>query len=112
LWVEHSDTASQSLLDDLRSDRGMGWVPTSGFLTKIAVDADAAQLSYDLAIDASGQGVPSWVQAGFDAPNPIVIQVESATWTRILALLVLGVGFLLVLLLVRRPAGGRLTPQG
>jgi len=112
LRLEHSDTASQSLLDDLRSDRGMGWVPTSGFLTKIAVDADAAQLSYDLAIDASGQGVPSWVQAGFDAPNPIVIQVESATWTRILALLVLGVGFLLVLLLVRRPAGGRLTPQG
>ena len=69
--LDHSDNATQSLLDDLRSDRGMEWVPESGWLTRIAVDASAPQLSYDLAIDASGQGVPSWVQAGFDAPQPI-----------------------------------------
>ena len=29
--------------DDLRSDRGMEWVPTSGWLTKVAVDGTAAR---------------------------------------------------------------------
>src|SRR6266566_2660427 len=58
--LDNSQQASQSLLDDLRSDRGMEWVPSDGWLTKIAIDADAPQLSYDLAIDASGMGVPSW----------------------------------------------------
>jgi hypothetical protein len=111
--LEHSQAASQSLLEDLRSDRGMEWVPSSGHLTKIAVDASAPQLSYDLAIDASGQGVPSWVQAGFDAPEPIVVQIESVTWMRILAAGVLAVGVLLLLTALRRPAGqGRLTPLG
>jgi hypothetical protein len=108
--LDHSDRATQSLLDDLRSDRGMEWVPRSGWLTKIAVDAGAAQLSYDLAVDASGQGVPSWVQAGFDAPAPIA--VDSATWIRVLAGAVLVVGIVLLVVAIARPAPGRLTPQG
>ena len=110
--LDHSDKATASLLDDLRSDRGMGWVPTTGWLTKIAVDASATQLSYDLAIDASGAGVPSWVQAGFDAPPTIV--VESATWTKaVMGGLVL-IGVMLILIAIGRPVGssGRLTPQG
>src|SRR5262245_9252953 len=69
--LTHNDAASQSLLNDLRSDRGMGWVPNSGWLTQVTVDASAAQLAYDLAIDASGQGTPSRVQAGFDLPTPV-----------------------------------------
>jgi hypothetical protein len=108
--LEHSERATQSLLDDLRSDRGMDWMPRGGWLTRIAVDASAAQLSYDLAIDASGQGVPSWIQAGFDAPPPIVI--DSATWVRVLAGAVLAVGLLLLVVALARPAPGRLTPQG
>jgi hypothetical protein len=109
--LEHSEAAKGNLLADLRSDRGMEWVPTSGWLTKIAVDADASQLAYDLAIDASGQGVPSWVQAGFDAPAPIVIEIENATWTRILIVTTL---ILIVILLVNlaRKHDGQLTPQG
>jgi hypothetical protein len=62
--LDHSDAASDSLLTDLRSDRGMEWIPSSGWLTKVAVDSSAAQLSYDLAIDASGAGAPSAVDAG------------------------------------------------
>jgi Uncharacterized protein conserved in bacteria (DUF2330) len=62
--LDHSDAASTSLLTDLRSDRGMEWIPSSGWLTKVAVDSSAAQLSYDLAIDASGAGAPSAVDAG------------------------------------------------
>jgi hypothetical protein len=113
--LDHSATASTSLLDDLRSDRGMGWIPTDGWLTKIAVDASATQLSYDLAIDATGAGVPSWVQAGFDAPQPITIVVESATWTRALVAAIAALAVLiLVVALGRRggPATGRLTPLG
>jgi hypothetical protein len=113
MTLDHSAVASDLLLDDLRSDRGMSWVPDSGWLTKIAVDGSAGQLSYDLAIDASGQGVPSWVQAGFDAPPPIVI--ESATWTRAVFAGLLAIGVLLIVLAIGRPnalGNGRLTPLG
>ena len=112
LRLDHSAAATQNLLDDLRSDRGMGWVPTDGWLTKIAVDAQASQLSFDLAIDASGQGVPSWVQAGFDAPAPVTIVVESATWTRAVVAAIVALGVLIVVLAFGRPSAGRLTPQG
>jgi Uncharacterized protein conserved in bacteria (DUF2330) len=109
--LDHSATASKSLLDDLRSDRGMEWVPKDGWLTKIAVDGKASQLSYDLAIDASGQGVPSWVQAGFDAPTPITIVVESATWTRAVAAGIAALAVLILVLALGRPGPRRLTPQ-
>jgi hypothetical protein len=67
--LDHSAGASDSLLDDLRSDRGMAWVPTSAWLTKVAVDSSASGLSYDLAIDASGAGTPSRVDAGLALPG-------------------------------------------
>jgi hypothetical protein len=112
LRLDHSATATQSLLDDLRSDRGMEWVPADGWLTKIAVDASATQLSFDLAIDASGQGVPSWVQAGFDAPQPITVFIESVTWTRLVVAAIFGLGVLILVVVVARPAASRLTPLG
>jgi hypothetical protein len=62
--LDHSGPASGSLLDDLRSDRGMEWVPERAWLTRIRIDAAAADLRYDLAVDASGQGTPSRVAAG------------------------------------------------
>jgi hypothetical protein len=66
LRLDHSDRASASLLADLRSDRGMEWIPEKGWLTKIEIDAAASRLAFDLAIDASGQGTPSRVQAGLE----------------------------------------------
>jgi hypothetical protein len=110
--LDHSATASQGLLDDLRADRGMEWVPADGWLTKIAVDAAAPQLSFDLAIDASGAGVPSWVQAGFDAPTPITLVVESATWTRLVVAAIVAFAVLILVVAFGRPAAGRLTPLG
>jgi hypothetical protein len=110
--LEHSQPATQSLLDDLRSDRGMEWVPAGGHLTRIAIDASAPQLAYDLAIDASGQGVPSWVQAGFDAPSPIIIATESMTWTRIVLAAVIALAVLILIVAFPRSRPGRLTPQG
>jgi hypothetical protein len=67
--LDYSAAASESLLTDLRSDRGMEWIPSSGWLTKIAVDAAAGDLTYDLAIDVSGAGAPSRVDAGFELPS-------------------------------------------
>jgi hypothetical protein len=79
--LDHSAAASASLLSDLRSDRGMEWVPDSGFLTKVAIDATAGQLSYDLAVDASGSGVPSRIQAGLD---PMPLTTAAATGGRLI----------------------------
>jgi hypothetical protein len=67
--LDHSAAASDGLLADLRSDRGMEWIPSSAWLTKVAVDGEAAQLSYDLAVDASGAGAPSAVDAGLTMPG-------------------------------------------
>jgi hypothetical protein len=71
--LDHSAAASDSLLTDLRTDRGMEWVPSSGWLTKVAVDGDAGELTYDLAIDVSGAGAPSRVDAGFDLPGATAV---------------------------------------
>ena len=86
--IEHSAAASSSLLADLRSDVGMEWVPESGWLTKVRIDAEAGDLTYDLAVDASGEGNPSRTAAGL-AP---ISRVNEATMMMLpmLALLVAG----------------------
>jgi hypothetical protein len=68
LRLEHTAPASEALLADLRSDRGMEWVPEHAWLMKLAVDAQAADLRYDLAVDATGVGRPSRIAAGLEAP--------------------------------------------
>jgi len=70
LILDHSASASDGLLADLRSDAGMGWVPTGAWLTKIVVDAPADAIDFDLAIDATGAGKPSTVDAGYAPFRP------------------------------------------
>jgi len=65
--LDHSAPATVSLLTDLRSDKGMDWIPQSGWLTKVAIEASASQLTYDLAVDVKGAS-PSRVAAGLEAP--------------------------------------------
>ena len=106
LGLQHSAPASTSLLDDLRSDRGMAWVPAKGWLTKVTIDSAAADLSFDLAIDASGAGVPSRVMAGLDLPGATVVaQDRSADIVRLLVGITLTIGGLgaIVLMSRRRP---------
>jgi hypothetical protein len=67
MQLAHSNYATRSLLDDLRADDGMGWVPTSAWLTKLSIDAPASALTFDLAVDASGQGEPSRRAAGLES---------------------------------------------
>ncbi|HEX6475100.1 MAG TPA: DUF2330 domain-containing protein [Candidatus Limnocylindria bacterium] len=70
LSLDHAAPASQQLLADLRSDKGMEWVPETAWLTKIGIDAKASALKFDLAIDASGAGKPSMLDAGFAPFGP------------------------------------------
>jgi hypothetical protein len=65
LILDHSAAANDLLLSDLRSDAGMEWVPDEAWLTKVVVSSEAGDLDYDLAIDASGAGRPSAVDAGY-----------------------------------------------
>jgi hypothetical protein len=67
-----SEPATGSLLDDLRSDSRMGWIPPSAWLTYLKIDTPASTLTYDLAIDASGYGHPDPVAAGFAPTVPIL----------------------------------------
>jgi Uncharacterized protein conserved in bacteria (DUF2330) len=71
LVLDHSAAATDNLLADLRSDAGMEWVPDEAWLTKVVVDASADELNFDLAIDASGAGKPSPVDAGFAPFGPM-----------------------------------------
>jgi len=108
LQLEHSAAASDSLLADLRSDKGMSWVPSSAWLTQIAVDTDADRLTFDLAVDASGHNSPSPVAAGFVLPGTPG-QAQPADLARLgLALIVFGIGAAFVVgLTSRRPTGAR-----
>ena len=89
--LEYSESASRFLLADLRSDRGMEWVPEKGmWLSKIVVDGRVGDLTHDLAIDPTGAGTPSAVAAGLmDAmgdPLPIPTEQAAQWWAWALAL--------------------------
>jgi hypothetical protein len=104
LQLAHSAEATPSLLSDLRSDRGMEWVPSSAWLTKLAIDAPASSLKFDLAVDASGQAAPSRVAAGLAVPDaPAPSPAEMSRLVLGLAVIILGILFV-VGLTAWRPA--------
>ena len=98
LSLERSEAASDDLLADLRSDVGMEWVPSSGWLTKLDVDSPAGSLTYDLAINTEG-GTPSRVDAGLALlPETSPIAGEGnfvLAWLWAAGLGVLGLGIVL-----------------
>jgi len=109
LILQQSAPASTSLLADLRSDKGMKWVPSDEmWLTYLRLDAEAGELDYDLAIDASGAGQPSPVAAGLEpVPEPDPVRFDgyrAALWTAIGILVALGVAGLLEHRRTGRPA--------
>lgn len=67
LILRHSAPASPQLMRDLRADKGMSWMPAGGmWLTHLAINSAAGDLTYDLAVDVSGRGRPSRVAAGLE----------------------------------------------
>jgi len=93
LTLSRSEAAPTQLLKDLSSDRGMSWLPTSGmWLDYIKVHSPADQLTYDLAIDPSGRGDPSPVDAGLVAPATAPAPSSTTTtWPIWVGLAVLGI---------------------
>jgi hypothetical protein len=95
LRLVRSERANDSLMNDLRDDKGGDWIPGRPmWFSYIEVRERAASLGYDLAIDATGAGRPSLRDAGF--PVGVRQAVESATplfellsWTLIGALAML-----------------------
>ena len=73
LTLDVSAAASDLLLDDLRSDVGMGWVPEQMWLSHLALSAPAAELDYDLAVSATPNVTPSLVDAGVDEPQAVPV---------------------------------------
>ena len=98
LIQEVSEAASTSLLTDLRSDRGMKWLPTSDmWLTKIDVNTPAGDLTNDLAVDASGFGRPSPSAAGLEVSQVAVADpgLWPIAWVALASILVVGLAFAL-----------------
>jgi hypothetical protein len=62
--LAYSQAASETLLNDLRSDENTAWVPQTAWLTKLAIDSPTSDLKFDLAVDTSGRNKPSLVAAG------------------------------------------------
>jgi hypothetical protein len=109
LKLTHSDEASAQLLTDLRTDKGMEWVPKSAWLSKIEIDAKATDLRFDLAIDASGAGKPSLKDAGFAPFGPLPAPPSwTLMWVTLLAIsLAVPLGGAWLVVAATRSAGGR-----
>jgi hypothetical protein len=69
LTFGRNEEASASLLADLRSDEGMGWVPQQMWLSYLRLGAPAADLDYDLAVSTTEDRLPSLERAGIEAPE-------------------------------------------
>ena len=107
MTLQHSAPATDQLLSDLHSDRGMDWVPNKGWLTKIAIDAQAPQLSYDLAVDVTGANAPSRVAAGLEMPGASDPAVMAAIrWFAGVSFVGLGIGAVIWLIAKHRIESG------
>jgi hypothetical protein len=82
----------------------MKWMPKDGmWLSYLRVSSKAGDLTYDLAVDASGYDQPSRVAAGFVLP-PLDPETTSQIAT-ILAWLVLPLAAVAVVILLNRMLG-------
>jgi hypothetical protein len=69
LELARSDAASEGLLADLRSDKGMGWVPDQMWLSYLRVNTPAKNLDYDLAVSTHTGVLPSARMVGIGLPG-------------------------------------------
>lgn len=78
LTLERSEQANDLLLDDLRSDVGMEWVPDDMWLSYMTLDAPASELDYDLAVSNRPGVTPSLTDAGVDEPEAVPVRPASS----------------------------------
>jgi hypothetical protein len=67
LNLQRNQSASSSLLSDLRTDKGMGWIPAHMWFTYLKLDVPAGRLGYDLAISDQPNAVPRLIDTGVTA---------------------------------------------
>ena len=111
LSLDRDEPASASLLSDLRSDKGMRWVPDDMWFTFLPLSVPAGDLDYDLAISTRPNDVPSLTAAGVTASEARRIDVRPgrAIWPLFAALLTGAVAFGVANVLNRRRAAGVVT---
>ncbi|MGH2692939.1 MAG: DUF2330 domain-containing protein [Actinomycetota bacterium] len=91
------EVASPGLLADLRSDRGMHWLPAEGvWFSYMKLREEASDLTYDLAMNVSG-GQPSPIDAGL---RGLSIPDTGSAWPA--AAIIGGLGLIVVALAGRR----------
>jgi hypothetical protein len=71
LQLRRSEPANGSLLSDLRSDKGMEWVPNSMWFTYLQLDATAGSLDYDLAVSNDAKVAPAKIDTGVSNPQRV-----------------------------------------
>jgi hypothetical protein len=71
LDLERSEAASVSLLSDLRSDKGMEWVPPTMWLSYLRLGAPASVLDYDLAVSTKSEVAPLRIDTGVTNPQRV-----------------------------------------
>jgi hypothetical protein len=89
LQMPRDEQASRQLLSDLRSDKGMQWVPNKMWFTYLKLNVAAAQLDYDLAVSTNPTAVPALADTGVTAAQARPVVVDSgglALWPIAVAL--------------------------
>jgi hypothetical protein len=80
LSLQRNEEASTFLLDDLRSDKGMGWVPQHMWFTYLRLDVPAGRLDYDLAISDQPNAVPRLIDTGITAAAARAVVAPDHGW--------------------------------
>ena len=91
LSLPRDEQANDLLLRDLRSDKGMEWVPNKMWFTYLHLNVPAGQLDYDLAISTNPAAVPALADTGVTAEQarPVIeANAGFALWPLALALAV------------------------
>ncbi len=79
LSLDRNELANESLLTDLRSDKGMGWIPSHMWFTFLKLDVKAGALDYDLAIATKPDAVPSLTAAGVTATRAHRLDLDTGS---------------------------------
>jgi hypothetical protein len=108
--VARSEPATDLLLDDLRSDVGMEWVPEEMWLSYLQVDTPAGELDYDLAASTTPDTAPSLVDAGVTPPEALPLTTGDDGTPAWPVLLGAGAGLVALVLVIRRTRPGPTVP--
>lgn len=76
LSLERSERATSLLLDDLRSDTNMEWVPEAGWFSYLKLETEAQNVMYDLSVGVA-DAPPSFVEAGLTRFEPTTSQFQA-----------------------------------